>query len=232
MDDEPVIVPAAEERCSPGAEFDPCQNDYKFNHLIMGEERVEEIREYFLRTTPIYFRGSSRSDSLDALLGMNSWFYRPVRDYIRHLRVYLRCETFLSSMQDVRQAMPDVWNDELIKLSELKLYHGYEARLAPLRKLPFYKHKIKLEICVFHSAHDDHTHSNEVMSGKRHRHNLLECVKPTYFYAKECGADVSVRYECFDTGHGTDVSWELNLDAEKWTQVSYPKNPPLNCSNN
>jgi hypothetical protein len=126
-------------------------------------------------------------------------------------------------MQDMSKAMPDVWNDELIKLSEMKLYNGYEARLAPLRKLPFYKHNIKLEICVFYSTHNDHIHSNEVMGGRRHKHNILECVKPTYFYAKDSGADVSVRYEYFETGHGTDVSWELDLDAEKWAQVTYPK---------
>jgi hypothetical protein len=218
MDDEPAVVPPTESSVT----FDPCLSDYKFNRVIMGHETVGEIRSYFLKTTPIYFRGSARPDSLTALLSSFSRIYEPVQDYIRHLRVYLRCDTFLNSMQDLQQAMPDVWNSELVKLGEMKLYNSYESRLTPLRTLPFYKYKIKLEICAFYDAHEDHLRWNEVMGERRHKHNILEGIKPTYFYAKQAGADISVRFELFGTGDGTDVSWELDLDAEKWAQVMYP----------
>src|SRR3546814_8711593 len=65
-----------------------------------------------------------------------------------------------------------------------------DLRLKALRDLPYDKHKIKLEICIFHDLCSGLGAKDE---DDRHKYNLLETVKSTYAHAKEGGADVVVR---------------------------------------
>jgi hypothetical protein len=222
----PRVVPKSEEHsqmnmlprrgnAEPQMDINPFRDEYLFDVHFMESDTSNEIRAYFLKRTPLYFRGSHFPDDLTRLLDLPTLPRRKLRDLIRHLRVYLRCEALISDTQALRAEFCPPWlsEDEKIDRSERQVYDGYRARLEVLRNLPYKNNKIKLEVCIFYNSHHFKIEST------RNKYNILEAVKSTYFNFKNAGGDMTVRYEDYSTGEGRDVTWELELDRDAWEKV-------------
>jgi len=204
-------------------DLDPFGKDPFFDDSrILGPDISAEIRKFYLRKTPLYFRGAQNAEDIEPLLSAFVSHGTMVRDCVRHLRIYLRCENFDDDLDRYLAGVPSVFesSEEEIAYGERQLYNMYSKRLRPLQDLPFEASKIKLEICIFHSL-DERVF---LCPGTKFRHetrmyNLLEAVKPTYFLAR-AGAEVTVRCENFFTGAGSDMTWALEANSEAWKGVS------------
>jgi hypothetical protein len=208
-----------------GMSLNPFRDNHVFNTRIMGHDISYETRTYFLRTTPLYFRGSQSVEDLDKLLKLEVQPRKHLLDFIRHLRVYLRCEGFERETQNVQLNIGPSWLTDREKRTsaEIRILERYRSSLECLRHLPFEKHKIKLEICILHDLHEE---EHEKIY-EREKYNILEAIKSIYFFTKDAGANISVRYECINTGYGEDVTWELDLDADASGKVIMPHTTSL-----
>lgn len=203
-------------------QLDPFSKAYMFDAKIVGTETSNEVRSLLLNTTPVYIRGPLCAHELERFLNVPMPYNRCIRDVVRHLRIYLRCETFLPDSTRIQcQVPPVLYGNETRNHGEHFTYETYRSNLVNLDSLPHEKRKINVEICVFHNVRSKDT---------RIKWNLLEAVKSTYFTIKAAGSNVTVRYENFDTGEGSDVSWELDLDAELWEQVRLTRHPAMNMT--
>jgi hypothetical protein len=120
---------------------------------VMGLQTSDEIREYLVRKTPLYIRGTrTQYDQLQRLLQTSVSSGRLVRDFTRHLRVYLRCEDFEAGLKDYLAGARPLYEatKDRRRLGERRMYDIYRRRLESLHRLPFDRHKIKIEICIFH----------------------------------------------------------------------------------
>tara|TARA_R110002003_G_scaffold9_41_gene787 strand:- start:38185 stop:39348 length:1164 start_codon:yes stop_codon:yes gene_type:complete len=204
----------------------PFAGNYLFDPVIMGFSLSREIKYFFITKTPFYFRGCQNAEQLGQVLRVHMPFGKGkrVRDVVRRLRVYLRCESHGFYLSSLPTGLPYFETlEDRRRRGERHMYDSYGLRLKALRDLPYDKHKIKLEICIFHDLCSGLGAKDE---DDRHKYNLLETVKPTYAHAKEGGADVAVRYENFHTGAGSDVSWELDLDEEASSEVRVFRKQP------
>jgi hypothetical protein len=239
-DDRPKVIPQAEPSDhSPtvpwepnvgdqaATNLNPFRDNYVFNTRIMGYDISYETRAYFLRTTPLYLRGTPRADGLDKLLKIEVQPHQRILDLLRHLRIYIRCETFYRDRQNLHLTMRPAWllEKEMRRSADLRMYTHYKNSLECLRHLPFSKHAIKLEICILHDCSEDRHGPGTPSRQAQHKYNLIEAIKPLYFFAKNAGANISVRCENFNTGFGEDVSWELDLDADLFAKVKKMPQP-------
>jgi hypothetical protein len=233
-DHTPTVVPRTEPKTasshvepdfsSSRQDLNPFRPNFMFNTRVMGDDIAHETREYILRKTPVYFRGSQTTSELADFLEIQIQSRRYVRDVIRHLRVYLRCERFTECftvhLDKPGDGMPPPWfkHEQTTLYQERRMYEAYCASLKGLQKLPYDKHPIKIEICILHELWetDDYT---------RYKTNFLEAIKPTYFHIKKAGADVTVRSEFLPEGQGEDVTWMLDLDAPAWEKVCRGRSP-------
>ncbi|KAF2036085.1 hypothetical protein EK21DRAFT_46860, partial [Setomelanomma holmii] len=173
----------------------PFSDKYVFDPNIMGATISREIRYFYIKNTPIYFRGCHDADQVGRRLHVNVFAGQRVRDVVRHLRIYLRCENFMSYLSGLPTGLPYFEDlDERRVRGERYMYELWCSRLAPLHQLPYDKHKIKVEICIFHNFHNiwGSLDTNED-EDQRQKYNLLETVKPVYTHIKRAGANVSVR---------------------------------------
>jgi hypothetical protein len=204
-------------------EYDTCRDmnpfrpNYVFDTRVMGQDIAYETREYLLRNTPLYFRGPKDLSDLAKFLDIKIQPCKSIRDCVRHLRVYLRCENLLDQWYSDLEASAPPWikdNDKRY-YGERCIYERYRVSLEDLCNLPYKKHPIKVEICVLHQL--ALKLAFEGGSGDmRYKYNLFEAIKPTYFHLKKAGADISVRFEYRPTGEGEDVTWQLDM----WEGVS------------
>jgi hypothetical protein len=197
---------------------DPFHDEYIFDESIMGKDTSNETQTHLLRTTPLYLRGRHLASDIPSLFDISTSSCKHLRDHVRYLRVYLRCENFERDVSSLMTESDPVWLGDEVKRnnSELQIYDEYRSHLENLCNLPFQSHRIQLELCIFHNL-DEHT--TITSESARRKYNILETIKPTYFFVKDSGADIVVRYENYSTGLGTDVTWELDLDAETWGKV-------------
>jgi hypothetical protein len=225
--DNPYMVPQAEKWQTDGQHptetgLDPFRGNYAFNTRVMGYDVSYETRAYFLRTTPLSFRGSRSKGDLDKLLSIAVRPGKDVRDFIRHLRLILHCGSFDEDLQIMAlNILPDSLSiEEKTSIAESRVYDTYHSYLANISSLPFDKHTIKLEICILHGFISHPSLVEEYQRIERYKYNIFEALKPIYFQVKSAGADISVRYEGIHHGeHGQDISWELDLDADAWAEV-------------
>jgi hypothetical protein len=224
-DDRPKVVPQGEpSRHSPtipgqaDANWNPFRDNPVFNTRIMGHSIGYETRAYFVRTTPIYFRGPQRAYGLEEFLKIEVQPCIYLCDLIRHLRVYLSCETFDRDMQNILLNIHSAWLTEVEKRNSAAthMYERYGRYLEDLRCLFLKEHNVKLEICILHGLPEDPHSQDFWRKYAPQKYNILESIKPLYFSAKDAGVDISVRCEYLKTGYGEDVSWQLDLDAEAW----------------
>ncbi|KAH7075901.1 hypothetical protein BKA63DRAFT_512687 [Paraphoma chrysanthemicola] len=190
----------------------PFNNNYIFSASIMGRQISREIKCYYIKKKPLYFRGTPGAERIGLVLcsHMPLPTRKKVSDFVRHLRVYLRCEHHAYHIGSLPHGLPYFESpEERNRRGEKHMFDQYSSRISALRDLPYEKHKIKVEICIFH---DNSSSIMSVLEVERNKYNLLEVVKPVYLHAKSHGADIAVRYEDFNGGYGGDVSWELDLE--------------------
>ncbi|KAH7090249.1 hypothetical protein FB567DRAFT_519419 [Paraphoma chrysanthemicola] len=189
----------------------PFNDNYIFDSAIMGRQISREIKCYYIKKKPLYFRGTPGSERLGPVLcsHMPLPTRKRVSSFVRHLRVYLRCEHHAYHIGSLPHGLPYFEStEERNRRGEKHMFDQYSSRIRPLRDLLYDKYKIKVEICIFHSNSSSTVSAPEA---QRNKYNLLEVVKPVYLHAKSQGADITVRYEHFNSGSGEDVSWELDL---------------------
>jgi hypothetical protein len=198
-------------------DLNPFRPNYMFNTRVMGKDIAYEAREYLLRKTPVYFSGTHTTTDLARFLKVQTQPGRYVRDLIRYLRVYLRCERLAGQLSTLGDGVAPSWLNEKDKriYNERRIYETYSASLKGLQNLPYDKHHIKIEICILHTLFGNEEYS------MRRKTNLLEAIKSTYFHIKKAGAEVTVRSEYVPDGSGYDVTWELDLDADEWEKVCH-----------
>ncbi|KAF2829990.1 hypothetical protein CC86DRAFT_178373 [Ophiobolus disseminans] len=224
----PRIVPEAEgsaedglnQHIGPAAAFGPFRNEPVFDSYVMGSQISIEIREFFIKRAPLYFRGWHNTQHINVLLDAVVSPEKLVRDLTQNMRMYLRCETFdndISSYVD-RSPLMCATHEEQQSHGEHLLYDTYRKRVRALEKLAFGNRKIKLEICIFQSLYEVPALVGFPTKSKdmRRLYNILEAIKPTYFCVKDQGAQVTVRCENFYSGEGLDMTWVLDADAEAW----------------
>jgi hypothetical protein len=226
----PIVVPQAEDSIriaqstrQVSDHHDPFQRVAAFDADIMSPQISHEVRELAMRRTPIYVRGTQCMDPIAALLSTRVSPGTSVRDVIHHLRVYLRCETFEKDISEHLSTVSPLFEpqEEQRMLAEPRMFETYRRRLKKLEDLPFSEHKIKVEICILHEFYERHNFDDLVDASQTRKWlNLLEAVKPTYFYLKDEGADVSVRCENYHAAQGSDMTWAFDLDEEAWREVS------------
>jgi hypothetical protein len=126
--------------------------NYVFNTRIMGHDISYETRAYFLRTTLLCLRGYRSKDNLTNGFNIDVQPGKYVRDFVRHLCVYLHCMSFEMEMKHLTPNMLPTWlsAEEKIMSAESHIYESYRSYLDELCSLPFDKHAIKLEICIHH----------------------------------------------------------------------------------
>jgi hypothetical protein len=126
--------------------------NYVFNTRIMGHEINYETRAYFLRTTPLWLREYRSKEDLKNLFNIEVQPGNHVRDFVRHLCVYLHCVSFEMEMKSLAPNMLPIWlsAEEKIMSAESCIYDSYRSYLEELCSLPSDKHAIKLEICIHH----------------------------------------------------------------------------------
>lgn len=127
-------------------------NEFMFDKSIMGPACSEEIREIFLRTTPIYFRGSASVCDVGQFLDIQLSNGKPFFDPIRNLRFYLRLEDVEQVRQSGTPALP-ISPVSTITAAELELntYKAWSASLDGRKQMPFGAHTVKLQICILHN---------------------------------------------------------------------------------
>jgi hypothetical protein len=218
----PIVVPKIEGtdralhlhsdglRQHPTIDLNPFGGNRYFDSHIVGPHISEYIQALALRKTPFYFRGCRNAPDVKSFLDIQLKNGTHIRDHIRLVRVYLRCESF--SGNAVYPQTPNSSHTSQthlpIALDEEARYAMYASRLRGLHTLNYTKHKVSLEICVFYSAAVLRNHDNRYI-----KRNLFECVKPAYYSAKVAGADARVRGEDFMTGRGED--WTLCYERDK-----------------
>jgi hypothetical protein len=128
---------------------------YVFNTRTMGLEISYEARAYFLRTTLLSLRGYRSKEDLKNLFDIDIQPGKHVRDFVRHLCVYLHCVSSEMGMKDLAPNMLPTWlsAEEKIMSAESRMYDSYRSYLEELCSLPLDKHAIKLEICIHHRIH-------------------------------------------------------------------------------
>lgn len=202
---------------------DPFQKVAAFDSDIMGPQIAHETRELTMRKTLICLRGAQCIDPIAALTSTRVSPGKSVRDAIRHLRVYLRCETFEKDLSEHLAKVSPLFEpeEEQRRHAEPRMYASYSRRLKRLEELPYNEHKIKVEICILHEFFERHNFDERVDSSQtRKLLNLMEAVKPTYFHLKDAGAEVSIRCENFHAARGSDMTWAFDLDEKAWKEVS------------
>lgn len=175
----------------------------------MGPSISQEIQHQFLRTTPIYYRGGKNYPDVRELLVIQISSGKQVHELIQLLRVYLRFERFQTEKSKTAETFANLPIHKIFTNAqlELEMYKSYSARLDGLSLLPFKRHKIQLELCVFHASNWYTSSGDEGLF----KYNLFETVRPAYIRAKEAGAHVSVRWEDFTTGACVDVNEHFDL---------------------
>jgi hypothetical protein len=125
---------------------------YVFNTRTMGLEISYEARAYFLRTTLLSLRGYRSKEDLKNLFDIDIQPGKHVRDFVRHLYVYLHCVSSETGMKDLAPNMLPTWLSakEKITSNESRMYDSYRSYLEEICSLPLDKHAIKLEICIHH----------------------------------------------------------------------------------
>jgi hypothetical protein len=126
--------------------------NYVYNTRIMGHEIDYETRAYFLRTTPLWLREYRSKEDLKNLFNIEVQPGKHVRDFVRHLCVYLHCVSSEMEMKSLAPNMLPTWlsAEEKIMSTESRIYESYRSYLEGLRSLPFDEHAIKPEICIHH----------------------------------------------------------------------------------
>jgi hypothetical protein len=179
----PIIVPKTEDidrtlhshsdgmRKHPTIYLNPFGGNRYFDSHVVGPHISEDIQELALRKTPFYFRGCRNAPDVKSFLDIQFQNGTQIRDYIRHLRVYLRCDNFSGAA--VYEQTPNSSRTKHtllpIETGEEARYAMYASRLRGVHTLNYTKHKIRLEICVFYNA--------EVLQKHENRHikrNLFE----------------------------------------------------------
>jgi hypothetical protein len=175
------MVPQAEKWQTDGQHptetgLDPFRGNYVFNTRVMGYDVSYETRAYFLRTTPLSFRGSRSKGDLDKLLSIAVWPGKDVRDFIRHLRLILHCGSFDEDLQIMAlNILPDSLSiEEKTSIAESRVYDTYHSYLANISSLPFDKHTIKLEICILHGFISHPSLVEEYQRIERYKYNIFE----------------------------------------------------------
>lgn len=228
----PIMIPRSEKTAQPEyvsnpsipvpRSLNPLDGHFAFDVRVVGRQIANETREYFLRRTPLFFRGSG---NLATLLELTAVPGKQIQDVTRHLRVYVRAEAFETELSGFLRGLPDVFSSQAERRAhgEARMYDAYAKRLTALDDIPFKDRKIKLEICILHEfgiwgAGEEEGEAER--ANAYHKYNVLEAIKHTYFKAKTSGAEITVRYENSYTGAGADVTWELDADSERWQEVS------------
>jgi hypothetical protein len=121
-------------------------------HANYGHEINYETQAYFLRTTLLCLRGYRLKEDLKNLFDIEVQPGKHVRDFVRHLCVYLHCVSSEMEMKSLAPNMLPTWlsAEEKIMSTESRMYGSYRSYLEELCSLPFDKHAIKLEICIHH----------------------------------------------------------------------------------
>ncbi|CAE7024192.1 hypothetical protein P3342_005370 [Pyrenophora teres f. teres] len=170
--------------------MDPFAFDYYFSPAIMGLPTSIDIQDLAFRKNPFYFRGCRNSPKVTDFLDLKVQSGKHIRDLVRHLRVYLRCEDFERDVIYETQVVPPttikVSASIIQTMDEPATYAQYRSRLDGLQTLNYANHKIVLEVCVFYKQHTLDSVDNVKL-------NLFECVHSVYHDAKQAGADVRVR---------------------------------------
>jgi hypothetical protein len=158
-------------RKHPTIYLNPFGGNRYFDSHVVGPHISEDIQELALRKTPFYFRGCRNAPNVKSFLDIQFQNGTQIRDYIRHLRVYLRCDNFSGAA--VYEQTPNSSRTKHtllpIETGEEARYAMYASRLRGVHTLNYTKHKIRLEICVFYNA--------EVLQKHENRHikrNLFE----------------------------------------------------------
>jgi hypothetical protein len=154
-----------------------------------------------------------------------------IRDLIRHLRVYLCCDTILVD------AIPDCLHHQATARAAMSIYDRtsgisynatmippslkepvaqaiYRSRLDGLPALNYADHKVTLQICVFYTP----VIVQELEYISSFVHTLM---KPVFYEAKNAGAHVAVRWEDFSTGRGGYCTAGLLEDVQVGSDGSY-----------
>jgi hypothetical protein len=162
----------------------------------MGPAASTEMKELFIRKTPIYFRGMLGSVGIDELLNMRLPSGSHIRELIRHVRIYVRCDEPTLAADNIKAKKQN---------TESQSYAQLSAQLGPLHCIDYAARKIKLEICILAPQATVSCGALNCMT-----YNILQAVKTVYEDVKSAGANLSVRLERYSDGIDADVTRVLD----------------------
>lgn len=219
--DTPTILP------QDAKSYQPYKNEFYFDQSLVGSPTALEIRDLYMRAIPTYFQielGSNDQTS-EILVVLGTYFHetgKAFRHMVRHVRLLLRCEDFNQLAWEMQSSVPPVLrNDPEYKShGELFALEKIRSKFAELKSLPYENQHIKVEICIRQS---DELPCFGINTEKKNNrvYNLLETVKDVYFHAKNAGADIAVFVQNSYSGAIIDTTWQLDLDADQYVEVSF-----------